>query len=233
MVWGKACNDYCVSNPGSQVTKHVFAQVFREAWIASVKISVVVNGFRESGICPFNPEAIPQSKLSPSLQFSAVTTETSSAKPPISLSLCTTLEGMMKPETLTKYKKRREEGYDVDSADELYCIWSKLNNLQLSDRELPNTSRELAHPDSAGGHIDSLTSKPKSFQTSNASIQSDPPLACSGTKGPSSSCASLDDILVYPDPPKSKEKQTSDMPKHLSGEQMIEYLRHFHTSLEI
>ena len=69
----------------------------------------------------------------------------------------------MKPETLTKYKKRREEGYDVDSADELNGIWSKLNNLQLSDRELPNTSQELAHPDSAGGHIDSLTSKPKSL----------------------------------------------------------------------
>ena len=34
----------------------------------------------------------------------------------------------------------------------------------------------------------------------------------------------MHDILVYPDPPKSKGKQTSDMPKHLSGEQMIEYL---------
>ena len=34
--WSKQCNKYRSSNPGKVVTKYVFAEVFREAWISSV-----------------------------------------------------------------------------------------------------------------------------------------------------------------------------------------------------
>ena len=44
-AWGKACNSYCATNPGFQVTKHEFAQVFREAWLSSTRMSTIVNGF--------------------------------------------------------------------------------------------------------------------------------------------------------------------------------------------
>ena len=69
-AWGKACNSYCATNPGFQVTKHEFAQVFREAWLSSTRMSTIVNGFREAGICLFKPEVVLKSKFLPSLQFS-------------------------------------------------------------------------------------------------------------------------------------------------------------------
>ena len=70
-AWGKACNSYCATNPGFQVTKHEFAQVFHEAWLSSTRMSTIVNGFREAGICPFKPEVVLKSKLLPSLQFTS------------------------------------------------------------------------------------------------------------------------------------------------------------------
>lgn len=53
-AWGKACEDFRLKNPGTPVTKHVFAEVFNEAWVSCVKMSTIVNGFRKSGICPLD-----------------------------------------------------------------------------------------------------------------------------------------------------------------------------------
>ena len=54
-AWGRACEDFRLKNPGTPVTKRVFAEVFNEAWVSSVKVSTIVNGFRKSGICPLDP----------------------------------------------------------------------------------------------------------------------------------------------------------------------------------
>ena len=57
-AWRKACSSYCANNPGFQVMKQEFAQVFREAWLSSIRLSTIASGFRETGLCPFNPAAV-------------------------------------------------------------------------------------------------------------------------------------------------------------------------------
>ena len=97
----------------------------------------------------------------------------------------------MKPETLSCYRKRYEEKYDLDS-DELYNIWSRLKTLSMSsdnDKEVPpmkQLPRRQQHVSPA-----------------------------------------LDEIIVYPQVPQKKktERRRSQMPKHLSGLQMIDYLQ--------
>ena len=52
------------------VTKFNFAAVFHEAFDQTVKVTTIVNSFRDSGIYPVNFSAICSSKLSPSSVFS-------------------------------------------------------------------------------------------------------------------------------------------------------------------
>ena len=95
---------------GSYVTKEVFSEVFRNAWVSSVKMSLFVNAFRESGICPLNPGAIVESKLAPSAPYSSVPLGIA-PKPKLSSAAkkVTELESLMKPETLKLYEERLEE----------------------------------------------------------------------------------------------------------------------------
>lgn len=126
-AWSKACNGYRASNLGVAVSKESFAQVFKEAWVATVKVSVFVNAFRESGICPLNRQAIDLNKLGPSMPYSTGKLAASSQNTALH-----SLEMMMKPDTVKLYQRRLDEGYDLES-DELYLIWSKLKTLSLED----------------------------------------------------------------------------------------------------
>ena len=180
------------SNPGKVVTKYVFAEVFREAWISGIQMSTIINGFQESGICPLNPQAIPESKLAPSLPYSPTETQPQNSEANRKLH---DLEEMMKPSTIAHFNTRYEEGYDIE--DEFYSIWSKLKTLSIS------------------------TTGSKSPLNSNTE------LSPASSKESAEATPLLDEILTYPDPMKAKVKKgksTSDMPKHLSGEQMIQYL---------
>ena len=69
-AWGKECNSYRAKSFGSNVTKEVFSEVFSDAWLSTVRISLFVNAFREPGICPLNPCVIDESKLASSMPLS-------------------------------------------------------------------------------------------------------------------------------------------------------------------
>ena len=181
-AWSKACSGFRASHPGESVSRESFAKVFREAWIASVKMSVLVNAFRESGLCPLNSQAVDACKLAPSMPYS---TKSESAQN----GTLQSLESMMKPETVNLYQKRMEEGYDVES-DELYVIWAKLKNLALDNCSTTSTEEKNVP------EISKVVSP------------------------------TFDDVLVYPELPEQKKKfkSTSSMPKHLSSDQVIDYL---------
>ena len=181
--WAKACETFCLEHPGSSVSKYVFSSVFRKAWEASVNVSTIVNSFRSSGLCPLNYDAIDPSKLGPSLPYSA------SKQVPESAAL-KSLEVQMKPETLSCYRKRYEEKYDLDS-DELYNIWSRLKTLSIS---------------SGDTEVSPVQHLPlKQHYVSPA----------------------LDDIIKYPKVPQKNKsgRRRSQIPKYLSGTQMIDYLQ--------
>ena len=67
--WAKACDNYRVRSNGQPVTKHCFSSIFHSSWNACVKVSTIVNGFRATGICPFNPNIIKSVKYAPSLPY--------------------------------------------------------------------------------------------------------------------------------------------------------------------
>ena len=112
-AWGKACNSYCATNPGFQVTKHKFAQVLHEAWVPSTRMSTIVNGFREAGICPYKPEVVLKSKLLPSLQFSSekstLEAQKSTAAQSTQLNPVTVFESLIGEEKVKKFEERFEE----------------------------------------------------------------------------------------------------------------------------
>ena len=166
-------------------------------------MSTFVNAFRESGICPLNPQAISNIKLSPSLAYSSesCSSESSVTLPKVGHFKCNgslhkQIEKMMKPEMMELYQKRLEEGYDLEN-DELYVIWSQLKKMSISDQsakksDLP-TQKEL----------------PKKQQIISTAF---------------------DEVLTYPVPKRithmrtNKGKASSQMPKHLSSDQVIAYL---------
>jgi len=125
------------------------------------------------------------------------------------------LESMMKPETLQVFEKRLEEEYDLET-DELYCIWSGLKKLAISgseciQQEEPKRKTELFQEKLK----DPGPSVSPEMQLSLSSVQK------------KSIPSGLDEILQYPKPDpakKTKGKSTLDMPKHLTSEQMYQYL---------
>ena len=45
-------------NPGAVVTKLGFSRLFSKAWYKAIKPENIINGFRRTGVCPLNREAI-------------------------------------------------------------------------------------------------------------------------------------------------------------------------------
>ena len=132
-AWGKECNSFRAKTFGSYVSKETFSEVFRDAWLATVKVSLFVNAFRESCICPLNPSSIDESKLAPSIPYSsrAIAPAPHLHVAPARKKIAQ-FESLMKAETVKLYEERFEEGYDIES-DELYSIWSKMKKLTISD----------------------------------------------------------------------------------------------------
>ena len=198
--WSKACDRHKIQNPGVPVNKYSFAGVFHEAWTDCVKVSVFVNAFRQSSICPLNPQAIDKTKLGPSapISTSAGLEELPSSKP-TEVEALHKVESLMKDNTLSLYKQKFEEGYDLEcESDELYCVWSKLKQLSISESKPVPKSENTA-----------LKILPeKQYKVSSV----------------------VDEVLTYPVPtevrkPSAKGKGTSELPKHLSSDQVIDFLQ--------
>ena len=171
----------------------MFAAVFKQAWVDTVKMSDIINAFRGSGICPFNPLAIDETKLAPSLPFSVQSKKSQLGTPAAEL---VSLQKLMRPETLQHFEERYSEGYDLDT-DEYYVVWSKLKALSISEDKSSDTNK-AAEVESSESSI------PQKQQYISPT---------------------LPDILTYPQPKNKKTgKPTSNMPKHMSSLQMINFL---------
>ena len=66
--WSSICHTYLAENPGCVVTKLNFSLLFSRAWVKAINPETIINGFRKTGICPFNRSAIiiPESDTSSS-----------------------------------------------------------------------------------------------------------------------------------------------------------------------
>ena len=141
-AWRKAVAKYALDNVGISVT---FAEVFKEAWISTVKLSTIVNSFRHAGIWPVSA-TVPKSKVSPATLYCTDSVPNEkiggdiSGKNDNSRLATQVLESTLPSATKKKFKTRYVEGYDVKD-DELYNVWVKLKALTVDDeREVKDSA---------------------------------------------------------------------------------------------
>ena len=75
-TWKGVLKEYKTATRASNVTKQVFPSFVKTLWERSLQASHLQAGFRECGLWPFNPSAIPAYKMAPSLDLNS-TSETS------------------------------------------------------------------------------------------------------------------------------------------------------------
>ena len=75
--WAQLCHEYRFANPGCVITKYQFS-VFSQARSKGMTINKITSGFRNTGIYPFNPQAI-LCKVSPKFQSTKDTPQSSSS----------------------------------------------------------------------------------------------------------------------------------------------------------
>ena len=135
VAWKREVINYNSEHPGATVSKTSFARVFRKAYLSTVKADTLINAFRHAGIYPPNYLQIDQRKLQPSKVYEETGNKTKPFAPTANQLALQALEEEMNEETVTKYKIRLEEGYDMPDA--LYSAWKKLkeksNRVALQD----------------------------------------------------------------------------------------------------
>ena len=169
--FSKACSKYLAANPGRVITSDKLASLVAEARPNSLTALNVMAGFKKCGIFPLNPSEVTDRQVAPSKLFkqqSTVSDSTASENP--------TDDPLFSPDKVELYKKRYEEGYDVDDPD--YLAWLKIN-----------------HPT----EVSSTTTKSSSSLVSGENLKDSKSSSASGKSKVSSSDA-LSEILVIPSP---------------------------------
>ncbi|XP_045509196.1 uncharacterized protein LOC123704756 isoform X3 [Colias croceus] len=65
--WDEAVLNFLHENPNEILTKATFNQLFTKVWYKCMTYNNIVNGFKATGLFPFNPEAIPEEAYAPSV----------------------------------------------------------------------------------------------------------------------------------------------------------------------
>ena len=89
---------------GQQITKEVFAHVFKEAWLDTIKPRSIVNAFHGSGIYPVDASKA-GIKIAPSKVFCDPSKEATTSKHSAAL------EAQMSEEMKVKFAECLAEGY--------------------------------------------------------------------------------------------------------------------------
>ena len=119
-------------NPGAVVTKLGFPKLFSQAWYQAIKPENLISGFRKTGVCPFNSEAVSVYEIPFGDLFSdddkLPSENTSQVQEPSSLPV-------FSDEQISLFDTRYENGYDL-CTDEDYVDWVNINHPGF----LPTTS---------------------------------------------------------------------------------------------
>ena len=83
-------------------------------------------GFKKTGVYPINPSEVMDRQIAPSKPFQQPSTESSQDG---SASNNPTKDPLFSPDKVELYKKRYEEGYDLD--DPSYTAWLRITITQL------------------------------------------------------------------------------------------------------
>ena len=123
--FSKACSKYLAANPGRVITSNKLASLVAEAWPQSHTPLNVMSGFKKSGIFPLNPSEVTDRQIAPSKLFQQQSTK-SSQDVGSEIPTSTSKDPLFSPDKVALYKKRYEEGYDLE--DPGYVAWLKINH---------------------------------------------------------------------------------------------------------
>ena len=147
--WKSAVDSFRMAHIGQQITKEVFARVFKEAWLDTIKPRSIVNAFRGSGIYPVDVSKA-GIKVAPSKIFYDPSKEVTTSKHFAALEV---LEAQMSEEMKRKFAECLAEGYDLD--DPLYVAWRGLTTAVTVSERFSNNSLST---DSASNSIPEFSS---------------------------------------------------------------------------
>ena len=56
--WRQVCHDFHQKHPSGVISKLNFTGLFKQAWLKSISAETIVNGFKKSGVFPFDPTKV-------------------------------------------------------------------------------------------------------------------------------------------------------------------------------
>jgi len=56
--WRHVCHEFHQKNPNGTITKLNFTGLFKQAWLKAISVENIVNGFKKSGVFPFDPTRV-------------------------------------------------------------------------------------------------------------------------------------------------------------------------------
>ena len=150
--FSKTCSKYLAAHPGRVITSDKLVSLVAEAWLLSLSPLNIMSGFKKTRIYPINPSEVTDRQIAPSKPFQQPQTESSQDG---SVSDNPTSNSLFSPDEIELYKKRYEEGYNLD--DPSYTAWLKINqptevcsnivklSSSLVSGELSKASRDLVN----------------------------------------------------------------------------------------
>lgn len=125
--WSKVVLKYRMENNGVSVSKLNFAPLLKQALDMLDTPRILKNGFKCTGLHPFNPDAIDYSKLIETSEKPSVVTENSEVEDS-SLSILQVVEKKIHPDTLQLFKQAKPSGlWNGDSKHEsFFYFWLDL-----------------------------------------------------------------------------------------------------------
>lgn len=65
--WDQEAMRYMYQNPDRRLTKSNFNKIFSKAWSRALTHENIINGFRATGLIPFNPDVLPDEAFAPAI----------------------------------------------------------------------------------------------------------------------------------------------------------------------
>ena len=141
LAWREECHQYLAKNPGRVITKFQFSSLFRNAWLKSMTVGNIVQGFKVTGVYPVDRSVLlPQSQ-----ECETLTKKTGLSFIPLysphrslhspglrcggpghalveSPAINSDLDVSFTDEEVTLFQTRYENGYDI-AGDDRYTQW--------------------------------------------------------------------------------------------------------------
>ena len=141
IFWSLACHSFLADHPNAVVTKLQFSGLFNEAWTKACKPSSVIAGFKKTGICPLDPNAIKiipafgevshlqggNGQQDPLKSTSSHQTDLENSSMDTLSSSNDCLSSQLSKEQLELFERRYENGYDVYEEED-YVTWLQIHH---------------------------------------------------------------------------------------------------------